>query len=145
MTIMISTRDVYRYCDRRCELVFPWMMSRGANAVGPRTRTNQAKSKTMKKTPSGLQYLDEKEGDRRITREPGQNCLVHYTGWLWENNAKGKEFDSSQKRNAPFMFPVGEGQVIKGWDEGVATMKVRRQARLLIPPALGYGRAAPAV
>ena len=64
---------------------------------------------------------------------------MHYTGWLWENNAKGKEFDSSQNRNAPFAFPVGEGQVIKGWDEGVSTMKVGGKRELLIPPELGYG------
>ena len=92
----------------------------------------------MKKTESGLQYADTKEGDGE-TPKSGQTCLVHYTGWLWENNAKGKEFDSSQKRNAPFAFPVGEGQVIKGWDEGVSTMKVGASASWLIPPELGYG------
>ena len=58
------------------------------------------------------------------TPKSGQTCIVHYTGWLWENNAKGKKFDSSMDRNAPFAFPVGVGRVIKGWDEGVATMKV---------------------
>ena len=77
----------------------------------------------MKKTASGLEYSDEKEGTGE-TPKAGQTVLVHYTGWLWENNAKGKKFDSSKDRNAPFAFPVGEGRVIKGWDEGVATMKV---------------------
>ncbi len=92
----------------------------------------------MKKTESGLEYVDEKEGTGE-TPKTGQTCIVHYTGWLWENNAKGKKFDSSKKRNAPFAFPVGEGQVIKGWDEGVATMKVGGKRELLIPPELGYG------
>jgi FKBP-type peptidyl-prolyl cis-trans isomerase len=112
-------------------------ISGGANALGP-NQDDAAKNKTMKKTASGLQYFDEKEGDGE-SPSPGQNCLVHYTGWLWESGAKGKEFDSSKKRNAPFMFPVGEGQVIKGWDEGVAGMKVGGKRGLIIPPALGYG------
>ena len=92
----------------------------------------------MKKTDSGLQYADEREGDGE-TPKTGQTCLVHYTGWLWENNAKGKEFDSSMKRNAAFAFPVGEEKVIKGWDEGVSTMKVGGKRELLVPPDLAYG------
>ncbi len=92
----------------------------------------------MKKTESGLQYADTKEGDGEAPKT-GQTCLVHYTGWLWENDAKGKEFDSSQKRNAPLAFAVGQGRVIKGWDEGVSTMKVGGKRELVIPPELGYG------
>jgi peptidylprolyl isomerase len=65
--------------------------------------------------------------------------MVHYTGWLWENNAKGKKFDSSKDRGEKFSFPVGQGRVIKGWDEGVATMKVGGKRELVIPPELGYG------
>ena len=64
---------------------------------------------------------------------------MHYTGWLWENGAKGKKFDSSVDRGTPFSFPLGQGRVIKGWDEGVATMKVGGKRTLLIPPDLGYG------
>ena len=64
---------------------------------------------------------------------------MHYTGWLWENDAKGKKFDSSVDRGQPFEFPIGLGRVIKGWDEGVATMKVGGKRTLLIPPDLGYG------
>ena len=72
----------------------------------------------------------------------GQNALVHYTGWLYDAAApenKGKKFDSSVDRNEPFEFPVGGGMVIKGWDEGVAGMKVGGKRRLVIPPDMGYG------
>ncbi len=92
----------------------------------------------MQKTPSGLQYEDVKVGTGAQPKT-GQTCLMHYTGWLWENEAKGKKFDSSVDRGKPFEFPLGQGQVIKGWDEGVATMKVGGKRTLLIPPALGYG------
>jgi peptidylprolyl isomerase len=64
---------------------------------------------------------------------------MHYTGWLWENGAKGKKFDSSVDRGEPFDFPIGTGRVIKGWDEGVLSMKVGGKRELLIPPNLGYG------
>ena len=107
---------------------------RSVTILARRTRAGQE----MKKTESGLQYRDTKEGTGE-TPKTGQTCLVHYTGWLWENNAKGKEFDSSKERNAPFAFPVGKGRVIKGWDEGVVDHEGRRQAELLIPPELGYG------
>jgi FKBP-type peptidyl-prolyl cis-trans isomerase len=98
---------------------------------------DKGESKAMKKTESGLAYRDLKEG----TGEPpktGQNCVVHYTGWLWQDNAKGKKFDSSVDRGTPFSFHVGLRQVIKGWDEGVSTMKVGGKRELLIPPELAY-------
>lgn len=72
----------------------------------------------------------------------GQTALVHYTGWLYDAAApenKGAKFDSSVDRNEPFEFPVGGGFVIKGWDEGVAGMKVGGKRRLVIPPEMGYG------
>jgi len=92
----------------------------------------------MTTTPSGLQYEDTKVGTG-ASPQKGQTCVMHYTGWLWENGAKGKKFDSSLDRGTPFSFPIGQGRVIKGWDEGVATMKVGGQRTLLIPPDLGYG------
>jgi peptidylprolyl isomerase len=102
-------------------------------------QVDQGKTKKMKKTASGLQYLDDKEGTG-ASPKPGQNCVVHYTGWLWENDAKGMKFDSSADRGRPLSFPIGKGKVIKGWDEGVLTMKVGGKRQLLIPPDLGYGR-----
>ncbi len=89
-------------------------------------------------TSSGLQIEDTKAGTG-ATPKTGQTCVMHYTGWLYENGAKGKKFDSSVDRGEPFEFPIGAGRVIKGWDEGVATMQVGGKRTLIIPPALGYG------
>jgi peptidylprolyl isomerase len=92
----------------------------------------------MTKTPSGLQYEDVKVGTGESPKA-GQTAVVHYTGWLSENGAKGKKFDSSVDRGQPFSFPVGQGRVIKGWDEGVLTMKVGGKRILVIPADLAYG------
>ena len=89
-------------------------------------------------TASGLQIIDTKVGTG-ASPKPGQICVMHYTGWLYENGKKGKKFDSSVDRNEPFEFPIGQRRVIAGWDEGVATMKVGGKRTLIIPPALGYG------
>ena len=89
-------------------------------------------------TASGLQIIDTTVGTG-ATPARGQTCVMHYTGWLYENGVKGKKFDSSVDRGQPFEFPIGTGRVIKGWDEGVATMKVGGKRTLIIPPALGYG------
>jgi FKBP-type peptidyl-prolyl cis-trans isomerase len=86
------------------------------------------------KTASGLQFIDIKVGDG-ASPQTGQTVVVHYTGWL----ADGTKFDSSVDRGQPFSFIIGAGKVIKGWDEGVATMKVGGKRRLIIPPELGYG------
>jgi peptidylprolyl isomerase len=96
------------------------------------------KESKMKTTPSGLQYEDTKEGTG-ASPKTGQTCVMHYTGWLSEKGAKGAKFDSSLDRGQPFEFPLGQGRVIKGWDEGVATMKIGGKRTLLIPPGLGYG------
>jgi peptidylprolyl isomerase len=92
----------------------------------------------MNETGTGLQYEDTVVGTGPSPQR-GQTCVMHYTGWLWVNNAKGAKFDSSHDRREPFEFPIGMGRVIKGWDEGVAAMKVGGKRTLLIPPALGYG------
>ena len=89
-------------------------------------------------TASGLQYIDSKVGTGAQPK-PNQTVVVHYTGWLYVNGAKGKKFDSSVDRNEPFEFPVGAGRVIRGWDEGVGSMKVGGKRTLIIPPQLGYG------
>jgi peptidylprolyl isomerase len=89
-------------------------------------------------TPSGLQIIDTKVG-AGASPKTGQTCVMHYTGWLYENGAKGKKFDSSVDRGQPFEFPIGTHRVIAGWDEGVATMKVGGKRTLIIPPQLGYG------
>ncbi len=86
-------------------------------------------------TKSGLEYWDIKQGSGK-TAEPGMTVKVNYTGWLADS---GKKFDSSVDRHEPFPFKLGGGQVIKGWDEGVAGMKVGGKRRLKIPPDLGYG------
>ena len=89
-------------------------------------------------TPSGLKIIDTQPGTG-ASPKTGQTCVMHYTGWLYEGGAKGKKFDSSVDRGQPFEFPLGKGQVIPGWDEGVATMKVGGKRTLIIPPSLGYG------
>lgn len=86
------------------------------------------------KTPSGLQYWDLVKGTGPQAVK-GKNVSVHYTGWLVD----GKKFDSSLDRNEPFQFSLGAGQVIRGWDEGVAGMHVGGKRQLRIPPELGYG------
>lgn len=85
-------------------------------------------------TPSGLKYTDLVVGTGPSPR-PGQTAVVNYTGTL----TNGTKFDSSYDHGQPYEFPLGRGRVIKGWDEGVATMKVGGKRRLVIPPALGYG------
>jgi len=89
-------------------------------------------------TESGLQIIDDAVGSG-ATPQTGQRCVMHYTGWLYEDGAKGKKFDSSLDRGKPFQFTIGVGQVIGGWDEGVATMQVGGKRTLIIPPKLGYG------
>ena len=92
----------------------------------------------MTKTASGLQFTDTAVGTGASPAK-GQTCVMHYTGWLYKDGAKGQKFDSSVDRGQPFEFKIGQGQVIGGWDEGVATMKVGGKRTLIIPPALGYG------
>lgn len=102
-----------------------------ATIAGNNMTDNTEKTVT---TDSGLKYVELKEGNG-ATPKTGQRVVVHYTGTLED----GTKFDSSRDRNSPFEFKIGVGQVIKGWDEGVGTMKVGDRRKLIIPPELGYG------
>ena len=102
-----------------------------ATIAGTNMTDNTEKTVT---TDSGLKYVELKEGDG-ASPKTGQTVVVHYTGTLED----GTKFDSSRDRNSPFQFKIGVGQVIKGWDEGVGTMKVGERRKLIIPPELGYG------
>jgi peptidylprolyl isomerase len=101
-------------------------------AAGPAVAGNEVTS------PSGLRIIDSRPG---IGPEPqaGQTVTVNYTGWLFVDGHKGRKFDSSLDHGEPFSFTLGQGQVIKGWDEGLATMRVGGKRTLIIPPELGYG------
>ena len=124
-------------CDRLMAIAIATVMA-GAVATGTSIpATAQSLGKTMT-TASGLQIADTKAGTGATPRT-GQICVMHYTGWLYQNGAKGAKFDSSVDRGQPFEFPIGTGRVIKGWDEGVAAMKVGGKRTLIIPPDLGYG------
>lgn len=103
-----------------------------ANTTLTQTMTNSEEK--IVTTDSGLQYVDLQVGDGP-SPQSGQTVVVHYTGTLED----GKKFDSSRDRNQPFQFKIGVGQVIKGWDEGVGTMKVGGRRKLIIPSELGYG------
>ena len=113
----------------------------GLAVFGSITKDHSAMAQSAAKpvtTSSGLQYIDGKAGAGASPRA-NQTAVVHYTGWLYVDGKKGKKFNSSVDRNEPFEFPVGAGQVIKGWDEGVASMKVGGKRTLIVPPQLGYG------
>ena len=116
-------------------IVLALLGTSAAAIVSPADAQTAGKSMT---TPSGLQIIDTKVGTG-ASPKTGQICVMHYTGWLYENGAKGKKFDSSVDRGQPFEFPIGTHRVIAGWDEGVATMKVGGKRTLIIPPALAYG------
>ena len=106
-------------------------------AITPLGRSDAATDKVIE-MPSGLKYTDTETGDG-ATAVAGKKVSVHYTGWLSNNGAKGAKFDSSVDRGQPFQFTLGAHQVIAGWDEGVAGMKVGGKRTLIIPPELGYG------
>jgi FKBP-type peptidyl-prolyl cis-trans isomerase FkpA len=115
------------------------MMGLWLTACGPAPSATQSttapQSTNAEVTMSdGLKYTDDQVGTG-AEAQTGKTVVVHYTGWLLD----GKKFDSSRDRNQPFSFPLGKGQVIKGWDEGVAGMKIGGKRTLVIPPDLGYG------
>lgn len=103
-------------------------------AAGGNAGEFEIDSAALTSTPSGLQYQDVVTGSG-AEAAPGQTAVVHYTGWLTD----GTKFDSSRDRGEPFSFSLGAGQVIAGWDQGVAGMKVGGRRKLVIPPDLGYG------
>jgi len=121
-------------CSRRSAVVKLAVISGGAAIAAP----SFAQTGKPMTTASGLQIVDTKVG-AGASPKTGQTCVMHYTGWLYENGAKGKKFDSSVDRGEPFEFKIGVRQVIAGWDEGVASMKVGGKRTLIIPAALGYG------
>jgi peptidylprolyl isomerase len=104
------------------------------NNMTENTEKTSTNTEEIVTTDSGLKYVELKEADG-ATPTTGQTVVVHYTGTLED----GTKFDSSRDRNSPFQFRIGVGQVIKGWDEGVGTMKVGSRRKLIIPPDLGYG------
>ncbi len=112
------------------------------NACKAETSTSPTQEKTaMTASITALQKLDTQVGTGREA-EPGFNVSVHYTGWLYDEAAegkKGKKFDSSVDRKEPFKFDLGAGQVIQGWDEGFAGMKIGGKRTLIIPAEMGYG------
>jgi FKBP-type peptidyl-prolyl cis-trans isomerase FkpA len=107
-------------------------------ATGASRASSGESSMTTHTTESCLQYQDVVEGSGDEAKS-GAYVSVHYTGWLYENGEAGRKFDSSKDRNDPFSFPLGAGHVIRGWDEGVAGMRIGGTRRLIIPPQLGYG------
>ena len=105
------------------------------------TASSTSATPTESAAPMKLETTDIKIGTGPAIKA-GQTAVVHYTGWLYSETAaekKGQKFDSSRDRNDPFSFPLGAGQVISGWDQGVAGMQPGGQRRLVIPPELGYG------
>jgi peptidylprolyl isomerase len=104
----------------------------------PSAFAQQGKPMTTITSSSGLQFIDTVVGTGAAPQS-GQTCVMHYTGWLYNDAVKGKKFDSSVDRGEPFEFRIGQRQVIAGWDEGVASMKVGGKRTLIIPAALGYG------
>jgi FKBP-type peptidyl-prolyl cis-trans isomerase len=89
-------------------------------------------------TAGGTRISDTRQGTGAVA-EPGRRVAVHYTGWLYIDGMKGKKFDSSRDTGQPFLFQLGMGEVILGWDEGVAGMKVGGRRTLIVPPQAGYG------
>ena len=127
----------HRFARNLAALAFASMLT-AAVAVSTSASAQDTGNHMTTTTASGLQITDTTVGTG-ASPKTGQTCVMHYTGWLYKDGAKGSKFDSSVDRGSPFEFTIGVGQVIKGWDEGVATMKVGGKRTLIIPAAIGYG------
>ena len=121
---------------------FTLVLSAGCASMGqPASTSAQQGISKLDATPNELRKTDVKQGNG-AEATTGKAVVVHYTGWLYDTSkpdSRGAKFDSSRDRGVPFGFVLGAGRVIKGWDEGVAGMKVGGQRTLVIPPALAYG------
>jgi peptidylprolyl isomerase len=124
--------------SRRAAILAAIVAVFAATTTGAIVMSKPADAQPVTTTADGLQIIDTQVGTG-ASPKTGQTVVVHYTGWLYVNGKKGKKFDSSRDRGQPFEFPIGQQQVIPGWDEGVATMKVGGKRTLIIPPELGYG------
>ena len=127
-----------REFSRRSALATAVAAATAVAITGVLILSESADAQSAVTTPSGLKYIDVKAGTGAAPKT-GQTCVMHYTGWLYDGGKKGAKFDSSVDRGQPFEFKIGQRQVIGGWDEGVATMKVGGKRTLIIPPELGYG------
>jgi FKBP-type peptidyl-prolyl cis-trans isomerase FkpA len=134
---MLRVRAAPRVCLPR-----PIRLQRKLGARKPRRRILRfaflEHPMTVTTTASGLTIEELVVGEGEAAAR-GRHVTVHYTGWLWVDGKTGRKFDSSRDRGDPFDFPLGAGHVIRGWDEGVAGMKVGGTRKLTIPPDLGYG------
>lgn len=115
-------------------LIVAMVLAASQTVAGPSGSETSQEAGPAVTTSSGLRYIDLVVGDGRKA-EIGDTATVHYTGWLTD----GTKFDSSVERGEPFSFRVGSGMVIKGWDEGVSTMRKGGKRKLIIPPHLAYG------
>ena len=122
-----------RRLSRLLALTLATVLAGSCATSGPKPIAVQAEAPSP-----GLQITDIKVGTGASPRL-GAICVMHYTGWLYENGVKGAKFDSSLDRGQPFEFPIGQQKVIAGWDKGIASMKVGGKRRLIIPPNLAYG------
>jgi len=116
-----------------CLLTICWCFLAASSSADAQGQSGSSGEKVIT-TDSGLKYIDQKEGSGEAAKA-GDKVHVHYTGWLKD----GKKFDSSRDRGRPIVFPLGAGRVIKGWDEGIAGLKVGGKRKLMIPPNLAYG------
>lgn len=121
-------------------IVSVWVCHKFFRSSATTTEQIVSKEQQVITTPTGLQYIVLQEAPAGAQQAKTDDLVnVHYTGWLYQDGKLGAKFDSSVDRNEPFVFPLGAGMVIRGWDEGVALMAVGQKVRLIIPAALGYG------